>query len=181
MLGFVYTILYGITARKEGLIIKVRDFMIPKVFTVKPSNTILELLDILNTNRIGGVPVVDDSGNLLGMVSDGDILRYLAPKPWGLDIVGLIYIIDDGEMENVLQEKLNTPVKEIMTKRNILSVSPDADFEETIRILSRHHFKKLPVVNRAGRVIGVLSRGDIINNIMKKIVSNEKIESAYID
>lgn len=145
---------------------QVRDFMITKVFTVKPSDTVKELLDILNSNRIGGVPVVDDKGHLVGMVSDGDVLRYLAPKPLG--IAGLVYIIEDGEIEDVVQEKLDTPVKDIMTKRNLLFVSPDEEFDKTIRLLSRHHFKKLPVVNGAGRVIGVLSRGDIIHNISKK-------------
>ncbi|MFJ5760373.1 CBS domain-containing protein [Neobacillus sp. NPDC093182] len=149
---------------------QVRDFMITKVFTVKPENTVKELLDILNSNRIGGVPVVDDKGHLAGMVSDGDVLRYLAPKPLG--IAGLIYIIEDGEIEDVLQEKLDTPVKDIMTKRNLYFVSPDEEFDKTIRLLSRHHFKKLPVVNGAGRVIGVLSRGDIIQNISKKIISS---------
>lgn len=149
---------------------KVRDFMITKVFTVKPSNTIKELLNILNSNRIGGVPVVDDKGHLAGMVSDGDVLRYLAPKPIG--IAGLVYMIEDGEIEDIVKEKLDTHVKEIMTKRNILSVSPDEEFEMTLRLLSWHHFKKLPVVNGAGRVIGVLSRGDIINNIVKRIISS---------
>lgn len=154
---------------------KVRDFMITKVFTVKPSNTINELLTILHTNRIGGVPVVDDKDNLVGMVSDGDVLRYLAPKPVG--IAGLVYIIEDGEIEDVLHEKLDTVVGDIMTKRNLLYVSPDEEFDKTIRLLSRHHFKKLPVVNGAGRVIGVLSRGDIIDNISKKILSHQKKES----
>jgi CBS domain-containing protein len=149
---------------------KVRDFMITQVFTVKPSNTIKELLTIFATNRIGGVPVVDEQDHLVGIVSDGDVLRYLAPKPVG--IAGLVYIIEDGKMEDIIQEKLKTTVKEIMTKRNLLSVSPDEEFERTIRLLSMHHYKKLPVVNGAGRVIGVLSRGDIINNIVKKMITS---------
>lgn len=148
---------------------QVRDFMITKVFTIKPSNTVKELLQILNSNRIGGVPVVDDKDHLVGIVSDGDVLRYLSPKPLG--VAGLVYIMEDGEFEDVLLEKLDTPVKEIMTKRNILFVSPDEEFEDTIRLLSRHHYKKLPVVNGAGRVIGVLSRGDIIHNLSRKIIS----------
>ncbi|THE10777.1 CBS domain-containing protein [Bacillus timonensis] len=148
---------------------KVRDFMITKVFTVKPSNTVKELLLILKTNRIGGVPVVDDQGHLVGMVSDGDVLRYLTPKPIG--VAGMVYIIEDGELEDVLREKLATPVKEIMTKRNIIFVSPDEDFERTMRLLSKHRFKKLPVVNGAGRVIGVISRGDVIHNLTTKIIS----------
>ncbi|MBM4761759.1 CBS domain-containing protein [Bacillus sp. B15-48] len=157
---------------------KVRDFMITKVFTIKPTNTVKELLTILNTNRIGGVPVVDEKGHLVGMISDGDVLRYLAPKPLG--IAGLVYIIEDGELEDVLREKLTTPVKEIMTKRNVLSVSPDDEFEWTIRLLSRHHYKKLPVVNGAGRVIGVISRGDLIHNISKKMITSESDPSTKL-
>jgi CBS domain-containing protein len=170
MIRYQYTKMNTVTTQREGFIMKVRDFMITKVFTVKPSNTVKELLTILNSNRIGGVPVVDDKEHLVGIVSDGDVLRYLAPKPLG--IAGLVYIIEEGEMEDILLEKLDTLVKDIMTKRNILFVSPDEEFERTIQLLSRHHYKKLPVVNGAGRVIGVLSRGDIINNISKKIISS---------
>lgn len=169
MLIYEYTKIYGISGSKEGVIMKVRDFMITKVFTVKPSNTIKELLNILNSNRIGGVPVVDDKGHLVGMVSDGDVLRYLSPKRLGF--AGIMYIIEDGELENVLKGKLNTSVKEIMTRRNILTVSPNDEFEMTIRLISTHNYKKLPVVNEAGRVIGVLSRGDIINSIWKKVIT----------
>ena len=153
---------------------KVRDFMITKVITIKPSATVKELLELLTTNRIGGVPVVDDRGHLTGIVSDGDVLRYLAPKPIG--IAGLVYIIEDGKVEDVLQQKLNTPVKEIMTKRNIAYVSIDEDFERTIRLISRHHFKKLPVVNGVGRVVGILSRGDLIQNISKNFIREENAQ-----
>ena len=148
---------------------QVKDFMITKVFTIKPTSTVKDLLFTLHSNRIGGVPVVDENDHLVGMVSDGDILRYLSPKPVGF--AGLVYIIEDGEMEDVLREKLETKVTGIMTKRNILYVSPNEDFETTLRLLSKHHFKKLPVVNDAGRVVGVLSRGDVINNMVEKIIS----------
>lgn len=155
---------------------QVRDVMIRKVFTVKPTDTVKDLLVILHRNRIGGVPVVNDEDHLIGMISDGDVLRYLSPNPVGF--AGLVYIIEHGKMEDVLREKLQTQVKEIMIKRNILQVSPDDDFETTIRLLSKHHFKKLPVVNDAGRVVGVLSRGDIIHNIAAQmIIEDEKSES----
>lgn len=153
---------------------QVREFMITPVFSVQPSCTIRELLNILSSNRIGGVPVVDDKGHLVGMVSDGDVLRYLSPKAQG--IIGLfahVYLIQEEKMEDLIEEKLDTPVEEIMTKRNLLFVSPDEDFETAIRSLSRHHYKKLPVVNGVGRVIGVLSRGDLINNLSKQIIYHE--------
>lgn len=148
---------------------KVRDFMITKVITVKPSCTIKELLLVLKTNRIGGVPVVDDKDHLIGMISDGDVLRFLSPKTYG--VAGLVSILIEENFEEVLQEKLDTTVREIMTKRNIAFVSADEDFEKTIRIISQHHYKKISVVNGAGRVIGVLSRGDLINTISKRILA----------
>lgn len=149
---------------------QVKDFMITKIFTVKPTNTIKDLLTILHSNRIGGVPVINDDGNLMGMISDGDILRYLSPKPIGF--ADLVYIIEDGEMEDVLREKLQTKVKEIMTKRNILYALPEDDFETAIRLLSKHRFKKLPVINHENKIVGVLSRGDIIRSIAGKMIEN---------
>lgn len=151
---------------------QVRDFMIRKVITVKPTNTVKELLQVLISNRIGGVPVVDDKDNLVGIVSDGDVLRFLSPKPTSIiGLYSLVYVEEAEKIEEVLERKLDTPVSKIMTKRNILTVTPDEEFEKTIRLLSQHHYKKLPVLNGAGRVVGVLSRGDLVYNISKKIVT----------
>ncbi|RDW20240.1 CBS domain-containing protein [Oceanobacillus arenosus] len=150
---------------------QVRDFMITDVITVKATATIKELLSIMVDNRIGGLPVVDDQGNLVGMVSDGDILRFLAPKPLQLINLYNAMYVEAETIEDVLEHNLDAPVKKIMTKRFILKVSPDEEFEKTIRLLSQHHYKKLPVVNEAGRVIGVISRGDLIFNISQKMIS----------
>lgn len=145
--------------------------MIWKVFTIKPSNTVKELLHTLYSNRIGSVPVVDDQDHLVGMVSDGDVLRYLVPKPLGM--AGLVYLIEtiNMELEDAIKEKLDKPVKEIMTRRRLISCRPDDHFETTLRLLSQHSLKKLPVINGAGRVIGVISRGDIICHISERLIS----------
>ncbi|WEG11121.1 CBS domain-containing protein [Pullulanibacillus sp. KACC 23026] len=153
---------------------EVRDFMIYDVYTANPSTTVKELISLLETNRIGGVPVVDDKGNLVGMVSDGDVVRFLAPKE--SKVIAnyyMSYVAEAENIEDVLRCKMNTPIEKIMVKHNIRSVSPNDDFEKAMRLLSKHHFKKLPVINRAGRVIGVISRGDIIHNLSKTIVEKE--------
>jgi CBS domain-containing protein len=153
---------------------QVRDFMIYNVYTVNPSTTVKELISILEKNRIGGVPVVDSDGVLAGTVSDGDIVRFLSPEKQKLYVAYyLTYLQDAEDLEHILREKLNTPVEKIMIRKNIHTLSPDDDFESAMRLLSKHHFKKLPVVNGAGRVIGIISRGDIIHNLSKKIFENE--------
>lgn len=153
---------------------KVRDFMMRLVYTATPTTTIRELIALLETNRIGGVPVVNDQGVLVGMISDGDVVRYLAPK--NSKVIGnyyMSYVTEAEKIEDVLRCKMNTPIEKIMVKRNIKYVLPDDDFEQAMRILSKHHFKKLPVVNQAGRVIGIISRGDIIHNLSKTIFEKE--------
>lgn len=153
---------------------QVRDFMIYNVYTVTPSTTVKELISLLEKKRIGGVPVVDDKGNLVGIVSDGDIVRYLSPDKQKLYLAYyLTFVQGDEQLECILREKMNTPVEAIMVKRNIKTLSPNEDFESAISLISKHHFKKLPVVNGAGRVIGIISRGDIIHHLSKKIFEEE--------
>ena len=59
-----------------------------------------------------------------------------------------------------------------MEKKQIYTVKEEDTFERAIRILSHHHFKKLPVLDSNNKVIGIVSRGDIDNNLMK-ILSNK--------
>lgn len=153
---------------------QVRDFMIRKVITAKDSTTVKELISILETNRIGGVPVVDDKGNLVGIISDGDIVRFLSPHKEKIYLAYYATYIEEAQkVEDVLRERMNTPIGEIMVRKHIKTLAPDEDFESAIRLISKHHFKKIPVVNGAGRVVGIISRGDIIHNLSKSLFNEE--------
>jgi predicted MFS family arabinose efflux permease/CBS domain-containing protein len=149
-------------------ILKVKDFMIPDVISIKPDATIKELLKLLTKHHIGGVPVVDNQNKLIGIVSDGDIIRYLAPKEESVrDFIYDIFI-EEGETEQeILKDKINTTVDKLMPKKQIYTLKEDDTFENAIQILSQHHFKKIPVLDLNGKVMGIISRGDIDKNLMK--------------
>ena len=149
-------------------ILKVKDFMIHDVVSVKPDATIKELLKLLTKHHIGGVPVVDNQNKLIGIVSDGDIIRYLAPKEESVrDFIYDIFI-EEGETEQeILKDKINTTVDKLMPKKQIYTLKEDDTFENTIQILSQHHFKKIPVLDLEGKVMGIISRGDVDKNLMK--------------
>lgn len=158
---------------------RVRDFMIHNVYTAAPSTTVKELISMFETKRIGGVPVVDDKGNLVGIVSDGDIVRFLSPHEEKIILAYYFTYVEEAQkIEEVLIEKMNTPIGKIMVKKNIKTLSPDDDFESAIRLIAKHHFKKLPVVNGAGRVVGVISRGDIIHNLSKTIAEKKLVATS---
>ncbi len=149
-------------------ILKVKDFMIQDVVSIKPDATVKELLRLLTKHHIGGVPVVDNQNKLIGMVSDGDIIRYLAPKEGSVrDFIYSIFV-EEGETEQeVLKGKINTTVDKLMHKQQIYSVKEEDTFEKAIQILSGHHFKKIPVLDLNGKVTGIISRGDIDKNLME--------------
>lgn len=154
--------------KPEVSILKVKDFMVKDVFSIKLDSTVKDLLKLLTKHHIGGVPVVDNQNKLIGIVSDGDIIRYLAPKEGSVrDFIYNIFV-EEGETEQeVLKEKINITIDELMHKQHIYAVKEDDTFEEAIHVLSQHSFKQLPVLDLEGRVVGIISRGDINNNLMK--------------
>lgn len=151
---------------------KVKDFMIQDVISVHKETTVKELLKIFVEHHIGGVPVVNDENELLGIISDGDVIRYLSPKEQAVHDLFYTVYIEEGETEqDVLAEKTNHLAADMMHRKRIYTVKEDDDFEYAIRLLSKHHFKKLPVVDESNKLIGVISRGDIIHNLSKMIIS----------
>ena len=155
---------------QESNVLKVKDFMVHNVISVNKNTSIRDVLNLLVENHIDGVPVVDNYNNLIGIISDGDIIRYLSPKEeLFLDFVYTI-LVDEGESgQSVVTEKINKTVANMMHQKHLYTVKEDDTFEKAIRILSHHHFKQLPVLDLNNKVIGLITRGDIINNILKNI------------
>ncbi|AVQ99165.1 CBS domain-containing protein [Oceanobacillus iheyensis] len=149
---------------------KIEEFMIRDVISVNKETTIKQLLEKLVQNKITGVPVVDEEGKLLGMVTDGDVIRHIQPKGRTVyDIFSLILVSEQTDLTERLSYSLNRPVKEIMQK-NVFTVTPKSPIDEAMDVFSKHHIKKIPVVNPASRVIGVISRGDLIRYITTQLI-----------
>ena len=154
---------------------KVEDFMIKDVITVKENDSLRHLLKELVAHKIGGAPVVDDNGKMVGMVSDGDVIRSLTPQREQtiFNLYMMVYIYQGREQDASIKQMMDEPIGKMMAKRKIYSVYPDDHFEQVLKILSHHHFKKVPVVDKDNRVVGVISRGDVIRYISKRIVGSE--------
>lgn len=148
---------------------KVKELMIKDVVKVSPETPLRELLKLLFERRIGGVPVVNAQDQLVGMISDGDILRFIKPisiKPY--NFFSYYISMDKVRAEELIPLQLERPVKDCMKSSNLISISEEDDFEKLVTVLAKHHFKKVPVLDRDLRVIGVISRGDIIRLIVNK-------------
>jgi CBS domain-containing protein len=148
---------------------KAKDLMISNVVKVHPETTLRELLKQLMEWKIGGVPVVNDDNRLVGMVSDGDVLRFIRPiSAKHFNFFTYIVSIDEVHVDETIPVQLEKPVKSCMKRSGLVTLSAEDDFEDVVSVLSNHHFKKIPVLGEDQSVIGVISRGDVVRCIVKE-------------
>jgi CBS domain-containing protein len=140
--------------------------MTTKVITAKSDQTMQEVAELLLVNHISGMPVVDQSGKLVGMISEGDLLRRadegVWPKAWGPPPRrGWMTLLMDGaviDTEHVQQR--DRKVADIMT-REIISAKPETSISDIAALLVRHRIKRVPIVQN-GEVVGIVSRANLI-------------------
>jgi CBS domain-containing protein len=149
----------------------VKDFMIKEAITVLPEASIKEVMKTFVEKKIGGVPIVDSGGKLLGIVTDGDILRAIKPVDQHIqNYFTYSILIEEINLESRMSEMKNLSIIKIAKTRNIVTIHPEDELKKVVQLLSKHHFKKLPVVDDENRVVGVLSRGDVIRKIQMTIL-----------
>ena len=149
--------------------LKVREIMTTAVITVNPDTTVGELADILAKNKISGVPVVDGEGRVLGMVSEADIIVQDADLhfPYYIQFLEMvIYLQSVHKFEERVRKQIASKVSEIMTEE-VVSVPPDESVREVATLMADRGVNRLPVVED-GRLVGIVTRGDIVRAIAQK-------------
>lgn len=144
---------------------KVKNIMSRKIFTVTPCTLLKKVVEILNTKRISGLPVVNKENKLVGIVSEKDILRAMYPS------YAEFYEDSSNTRSSELFEKksqdiLNLKVSQIMQK-NIKVINDSATVMEACSTLLAYQIRRLPVVNKKGSLIGIVSQGDVFGALMK--------------
>jgi len=143
------------------------------VYTIQVDKRVFDLLELFDEKKVSGVPVVDNDNTLVGIITIGDVLsRIHKPLPL-FDVMTFIAVLDTeaiimGEIYGVLEK----PVSELMT-RKVITVTEDTGFADVAKLLSRHKFKKLPVVD-GKRLVGVVSRGEIVRYFVREYLRKTK-------
>lgn len=146
--------------------LKVREIMTTNVITVKPEATVGDLADILAKNKISGVPVVDDQGRVLGMVSEADIILQDVDLhfPYYIQFLeSVIYLQSIHKFEERFRKAFGSKVTEVMSDE-VVSVSPDATVREVATLMADRNVNRLPVTEDE-RLVGIVTRGDIVRAI----------------
>lgn len=132
----------------------VRDRMSSEPVTITPDTPFQDALKLMRDHRFRRLPVVDRNGQLVGIVSERDLL-YASPSPaTSLSVWELNYLLS----------KLQ--VREIMT-RDVVSTTPDTPIEEAARVIADERFGGMPVVDADNRVVGVITETDIFKTFVE--------------
>lgn len=136
-------------------------------YYVSADATMNEVVQMLDRFQTSGVPVVDGERRVVGFISDGDIADYLGRHEASIfdPKLNLLNFYDSGEFRYRLDDLLALDVMRVAT-RHVVSVEAGMPLDRAIRAMSDRHIKKMPVVDGAGRLVGTLSRRDIIHSIV---------------
>lgn len=156
---------------------KAKDLMVPIQDSLSPENTLREAVNHLRIAKKGeekvglkGMPVLGKDGKLEGMLSMTDILK--AVHPSYMSLMNLSNFTWDGMVESIAKDVANKRVEEVMS-RDVITVKEDDPLMECVDLMIKNNIKRLPVVDRAGKVAGMLYEKDVFFEIVKAMLDDD--------
>ena len=146
-----------------------KDIMTKDVITVKPETSIEELSSLLVNNEISGVPVVDDSGALYGIVTDNDLIsrnkRLHIPTVVSF-LDAAIYLESSKKFEQEVKRLTATRVGDICV-RKVVTIGEDTTVVDIATIMSEKKVHLLPVI-KAGKLAGIVGKRDMVKAVARQ-------------
>ena len=139
---------------------KALDVMVRDVVTVKPDDTVAEAVRLLAEHDVSALPVVDDEENVVGVISEADLVHREEigtdkHRPWWLEAV-----TPASTLAEEFAKSHGRRVDEVMST-DVVSASEDTPLGEIATLLERHRIKRVPIL-RSGKLVGVVSRSNLI-------------------
>jgi len=134
----------------------VKDVMTTRVVSVRKDASFKDMAAMLRRTRISAFPVIDDTGRVIGVVSEADMLVKEAIQADGSSVLAALrhFREDDKAAGVTAGELMSSPA---------VTIGPDAPVEEAARLMYDRRLKRLPVVNASGRLLGIISRVDVLS------------------
>jgi CBS domain-containing protein len=144
---------------------KVHDIMSPRVISVAPDASILEAIRLMLANHISGLPVIEASGALAGVVTEGDFLRRSETGTERKRPRWLEFLLGPSRLATEYVHTHGRTVRDVMTPTPI-TINENAGVEEAVEIMERRRIKRLPVV-RGTQVVGIVSRANLLHALAR--------------
>jgi CBS domain-containing protein len=147
------------------------DVMTCTLLSVRPDATVAEAIRTMLDNRISGLPVIDEAGRLVGILTEGDLLRRGETGTERQRSRWLEILMGPGRLAGEYVRTHGRKIGEVMT-RDVVSVTPDTPLKEVVELMERHRIKRVPVLD--GEVlVGILSRADFLRAVLGALQEEE--------
>ena len=144
----------------------IAEIMTQPVITVTPQTPVAKAAQLMLEHRISGLPVIDAYGEILGIVTEGDLLRRVETGTerchhW------LEFLITPERFAADFERARGSLVGEVMSE-DVVAAAPENPLESVVRLMERRRIRRLPVV-AAGRVVGIVSRADVVRALVHRL------------
>ena len=136
------------------------DVMAREIVTVGPETPLTDAIRLMLEHRVSGLPVVDGTGQLVGLLTEGDLLHRAETGTDAVRLGWLQALLARGWMAEHYAHTHGRKVQDAMT-RDVLTVGEASPLDDVIRIMESRHVRRVPVVE-GGRLVGIVSRSDLV-------------------
>lgn len=157
---------------------KAVDVMTRNVVSVKPDATVLQAARQMLQQHISGLPVIDDDGRLVGVLSEGDFLRRRETETERRRSRWLEFLMGPGKIASEYTHSHGNKVSEVMTQ-DVVTVTEDTPLEAIVELMERHRIKRVPVV-RGNAVVGIITRSNLMHAMVSLARATPKPEQADV-
>ena len=145
--------------------ITVSDIMCTEVISIAPDASIEEAVKTLAKNHISGLPVVDEESKVVGIISERNVIDFSSK----LNVVALVgfsgWVSPKADVS--FEAFSRTRVEDVMSKK-VVTAKSSASGEEIARLMKKRKINRIPVVDDNGKLIGIVTRGDLVNYLASK-------------
>ena len=145
---------------------KVKEIMVKDVASISPETGCSEALDLLEKMQISGLPIIDENGKLVGMFTEKDVLSYILPS-YIEKVGGFIYEENPKSTKKKFMELNKIKVRQLMRK-DVVTTTEDTTLCEIARVMLTQKARRIPVVDKSGKVVGIVARCDILKAFAKE-------------
>jgi CBS domain-containing protein len=142
----------------------VAEVMTPDPVVVKELSPLNDAIKVLAEQHFSGVPVVDDTGKLVGILSETDLMWQetgVEPPPYITFLDSVIYLKNPARYEKEIHKALGQTVKDVMSDKPI-TVKPEQPLREAAQLMHSRDIRRVVVADDQKQVIGILTRGDVV-------------------
>jgi CBS domain-containing protein len=149
------------------------DIMTCNILSVGPESPVVDAIGLMLDNHVSGLPVIDEAGQLVGIVTEGDLLRRGETgterrRPRWVEI-----LMGPGRLAGEYIRTHGRKVGEIMT-HELVSVDPETPLDEIVELMERRRIKRVPVLT-GEKLVGIVSRADFLRALARRLEDHSAV------